>query len=150
MMVTNTVRVVSSPTEFVTAIPHKQPRWRPCRGSTSPDLAALGAVSHSCPAVALAAILACDYAERIFPLQFEPRDQFEQRQKKLQQIQALGLNAYPHEFRWTDTAAKLAAQFGATPGADLEANRREVRVAGRIVSLRLMGKAGFAHLQGAG
>ena len=83
-------------------------------------------------------------------MQFEPRDQFEQRQKKLQQIQALGLNAYPHEFRWTDTAAKLAAQFGATPGADLEANRREVRVAGRIVSLRLMGKAGFAHLQGAG
>ncbi len=106
--------------------------------------------SHSCPAVALAAILACDYAERIFPLQFEPRDQFEQRQKKLQQVQALGLKAYPHEFRWSDTVADLATQFGATPGADLEANRREVRIAGRIVSLRLMGKAGFAHLQGAG
>ncbi len=100
--------------------------------------------------MALAAILACDYAERIFPLQFEPRDQFEQRQKKLQQIQALGLKAYPHEFRWSDTVAELATQFGATPIADLEANRREVRVAGRIVSLRLMGKAGFAHLQGAG
>jgi len=100
--------------------------------------------------MALAAILACDYAERIFPLQFEPRDQFEQRQKKLQQIQALGLKAYPHEFRWSDTVAELATQFGATPSADLEANRREVRVAGRIVSLRLMGKAGFAHLQGAG
>src|SRR6266404_5778492 len=106
--------------------------------------------SHSCPAVALAAILACDYAERIFPLQFEPRDQFEQRQKKLQQVQALGLKAYPHEFRWSDTVADLATQFGATSGADLEANRREVRIAGRIVSLRLMGKAGFAHLQGAG
>ncbi len=100
--------------------------------------------------MALAAILACDYAERIFPLQFEPRDQFEQRQKKLQQIQALGLKAYPHEFRWSDTVAELATQFGATPSAELEANRREVRVAGRIVSLRLMGKAGFAHLQGAG
>src|SRR5712664_4381584 len=108
------------------------------------------AASHSCPAVALAAILACDYAERIFPLQFEPRDQFEQRQKKLQQVQALGLKAYPHEFRWSDTVADLATQFGATPGADLEANRREVRIAGRIVSCRLMGKAGFAHLQGSG
>jgi lysyl-tRNA synthetase class 2 len=104
----------------------------------------------SCPAVALAAILACDYGERIFPLQFEPRDQFEQRQKKLEQVQALGLKAYPHEFRWSDTVADLATQFGATPSADLEANRRELRVAGRIVSLRLMGKAGFAHLQGAG
>jgi len=83
-------------------------------------------------------------------LQFEPRDQFEQRQKKLQQIQALGLKAYPHEFRWSDTVADLATRFAATPVADLEANRREVRVAGRIVSLRLMGKAGFAHLQGAG
>ena len=83
-------------------------------------------------------------------MQFEPRDQFEQRQKKLEQIQALGLKAYPHEFRWTDTVGELAAQFGATASADLEANRREVRVAGRIVSLRLMGKAGFAHLQGGG
>jgi len=83
-------------------------------------------------------------------LQFEPRDQFEQRQKKLQQIQALGHDAYPREFRWTDTAAALVEQYGQTPGAELEANRREVRVAGRIVSLRLMGKAGFAHLQGSG
>ena len=83
-------------------------------------------------------------------MQFEPRDQFEQRQKKLQQIQALGHDAYPREFRWTDTAAALAEHYGQTPGAELEANKREVRVAGRIISLRLMGKAGFAHLQGAG
>ena len=83
-------------------------------------------------------------------MQFEPRDQFEQRQKKLQQIEALGHDAYPREFRWTDTAAALVDQYGQTPGAELEANKREVRVAGRIVSLRLMGKAGFAHLQGSG
>jgi len=83
-------------------------------------------------------------------LQFEPRDQFEQRQKKLQQIVALGHDAYPREFRWTDTAAALVEQYGQTPGAELEANKRGVRVAGRIVSLRLMGKAGFAHLQGSG
>jgi lysyl-tRNA synthetase class 2 len=106
--------------------------------------------SHSCPAPALAAILPCDSAERNFPLQFEPRDQFEQRQKKVEQIQALGLKAYPHEFRWTDTVTDLATQFAETASADLEANRRDTRVAGRIVSLRLMGKAGFAHLQGSG
>src|SRR5216684_1585052 len=106
--------------------------------------------SHSCPAVALAAILACDYAERIFPLQFEPRDQFEQRQKKLQQIQALGQEPYPREFRWTDTPAGLVEKYGETSGAELGTNKREVRVAGRIVSCRLMGKAGFAHLQGSG
>src|ERR1700687_5167787 len=89
-------------------------------------------------------------SERIFPLQFEPRDQFEQRQKKLEQIQALGHEPYPREFRWTDTPAELLEKYGGTSGPDLEANKREVRVAGRMVSYRLMGKMGFAHLQGAG
>jgi lysyl-tRNA synthetase class 2 len=41
-------------------------------------------------------------------------------------------------------------KYGAAPAADLEAKKVEVRVAGRIVSYRLMGKAGFAHLQGSG
>ncbi len=89
-------------------------------------------------------------AERISILEFEPRDQFEQRQKKLEQIQALGFDPFPREFRWTDSPAALVDKFSATPGPDLEANKREVRVAGRLVSYRLMGKAGFAHLQGAG
>ena len=83
-------------------------------------------------------------------MEFEPREQFQQRQKKLEQIQALGLRAYPHEFRWTDTIADLAAQFSETSAADLQAQQRDVRLAGRILSMRLMGKAGFAHLQGSG
>jgi lysyl-tRNA synthetase class 2 len=83
-------------------------------------------------------------------LQFEPRDQFEQRQKKLEQIQALGYQAFPHEFRWTHTAEAILAEFGEAPAADLEAKKPQVRVAGRIVSYRLMGKLGFAHLQNGG
>jgi lysyl-tRNA synthetase class 2 len=83
-------------------------------------------------------------------LQFEPQDQFVQRQKKLEQIQALGYEAFPREFRWTDTPGDLVAKLGDASAADLEANKRETRVAGRIVSFRLMGKAGFAHLQGSG
>ena len=83
-------------------------------------------------------------------MQFEPLDQFQQRQKKLEEIRALGYAAYPHEFRWTETPAALVEAFAETPAAELEAHRREVRVAGRIVSYRLMGKAGFAHIQGAG
>jgi lysyl-tRNA synthetase, class II len=103
-----------------------------------------------CPGTARAAILACVRSERNSRLQFEPHDQFEQRQKKLEQIRALGFDAYPREFRWTDTPAALAGKFSETPGPELEANKSEVRVAGRIVSYRLMGKAGFAHLQGSG
>ncbi|MGA2812161.1 MAG: lysine--tRNA ligase [Candidatus Acidiferrum sp.] len=83
-------------------------------------------------------------------MQFEPRDQFEQRQKKLEQIVALGHAAYPHEFRSTHTPAQVVADFAAVAAKDLEAAKVAVRVAGRIVSYRLMGKAGFAHLQGGG
>jgi lysyl-tRNA synthetase, class II len=83
-------------------------------------------------------------------LQFEPLDQFQQRQKKLEEIMALGYEPFPHEFRWTETPAALVEAFGETPAAKLESPRREVRVAGRLVSYRLMGKAGFAHIQGSG
>jgi len=83
-------------------------------------------------------------------LQFEPRDQFEQRQKKLEQIQALGYEPFPREFRWTDTPAALVDKYGEKLAADLEAEQHEIRAAGRLVSLRLMGKAGFAHIQGSG
>src|SRR6266446_3960817 len=89
-------------------------------------------------------------SERIFLLQFEPRDQFEQRHKKLEQIKALGHDPYPREFRWTDSPAGLVEKYAGTSGPELEANKREVRTAGRMVSYRLMGKAGFAHLQGSG
>jgi lysyl-tRNA synthetase class 2 len=83
-------------------------------------------------------------------LQFEPQDQFQQRQKKLEQIQALGYEAFPREFRWTDTPADLVSKYSEASSSDLETNRKETRVAGRLVSYRLMGKAGFAHLQGSG
>jgi lysyl-tRNA synthetase, class II len=83
-------------------------------------------------------------------LQFEPKDQFLQRQKKLEQIEALGYEAFPREFRWTDTPAELVSKYSAQSAAELEAEKKETRVAGRMVSYRLMGKAGFAHLQGTG
>ena len=83
-------------------------------------------------------------------MQFEPQDQFVQRQKKLEQIQALGHEPFPREFRWTDTPADLVASYSDSTAAELEANKKETRVAGRLVSYRLMGKAGFAHLQGSG
>jgi len=83
-------------------------------------------------------------------LHFEPQDQFKQREKKFEQIQALGYEAFPREFRWTDLPSDLIRRFSTTLAAELEANRKETRVAGRIVSYRLMGKAGFAHLQGSG
>ena len=83
-------------------------------------------------------------------MQFEPREQFEQRQKKLEQIVALGHDPFPREYRWTETAAGLVEKYGNKSAAELEADKHEVRVAGRLVSLRVMGKAAFAHIQGSG
>ncbi len=83
-------------------------------------------------------------------MQFEPRDQFEQRQKKLEQIQVLGYEPFPSEFRWTETPAVLVEKYGDKLAAELEADKHEIRTAGRLVSVRLMGRAGFAHVQGSG
>src|SRR5271155_5558286 len=105
--------------------------------------------ADGCPKQGATAILA-SISPKGSALQFEPRDQFEQRQKKLEQIQALGYEPFPREFRWTDTPAALVEKYGEMSAAELEADKHEVRVAGRLVSLRLMGKAGFAHLQGSG
>jgi lysyl-tRNA synthetase class 2 len=83
-------------------------------------------------------------------VQFEPKDQFEQRQQKLQKLVEAGHTAYPHEFRWTAGPAELAAKYSQSTAVELEASKVEATIAGRIVSFRLMGKAGFAHLQGGG
>jgi lysyl-tRNA synthetase class 2 len=72
------------------------------------------------------------------------------RREKLAHIEALGQPAYPHEYRFTHSVPEILATWGSREGAELEAQRTEVRVAGRIMAIRLMGKAGFAHLQQAG
>ncbi|HVB99707.1 MAG TPA: amino acid--tRNA ligase-related protein, partial [Candidatus Dormibacteraeota bacterium] len=81
---------------------------------------------------------------------FEPLDQYLQRQKKLGEIRALGEDPYPHRFTWTHTIDQVGRTFGARSAAELEAEPVTVRLAGRMVSIRLHGKAGFAHLGGQG
>ncbi len=83
-------------------------------------------------------------------MEFEPRDQFDQRLKKLEEIEKLGQERYPREFRWSERPGELVQKYGGLTAEELAADKKETRVAGRIVSYRLMGKAGFAHLQGSG
>src|SRR5271156_5575410 len=89
------------------------------------------------------------FAEGRF-LEFEPLDQFQQRQRKLKELEALGHPAYPNRFSWTHTPRQIVEQFGDRDTAQLAAERVEVRVAGRTVALRPHGKAGFAHIAGDG
>ena len=81
---------------------------------------------------------------------FEPLEQYLQRQRKLAEIEALGYEAYPHRFDPTATPAEITARYADADAADLEARKPSVRVAGRVMTMRLHGKAGFAHILGDG
>jgi lysyl-tRNA synthetase class 2 len=69
------------------------------------------------------------------------------RLEKLKQIEALGQRAYPTKYPFTETIPEIIGEYSAKTGEELEASPVNVRVAGRIMAIRLMGKAGFAHLQ---
>ncbi|HTF42358.1 MAG TPA: OB-fold nucleic acid binding domain-containing protein, partial [Terriglobales bacterium] len=69
------------------------------------------------------------------------------RREKLKQIAALGQQVYPTKYDLTHTASAILSEYNDKSAEQLENPRVNVRVAGRIMAIRLMGKAGFAHLQ---
>ena len=75
---------------------------------------------------------------------------YELRRDKLKQIEALGQPTYRTKYEFTHTVPQILADYSAKTHDELEANRISVRVAGRILAIRLMGKAGFAHIQQGG
>jgi lysyl-tRNA synthetase, class II len=82
----------------------------------------------------------------VFESDFE-RNLFALRQEKLKQIEALGQPAYPNSFSATHSIADIRAAYDSATTEQLEADRVTVSVAGRIMAIRLQGKAGFAQLQ---
>ncbi len=81
----------------------------------------------------------------MFDSEFE-QDLFKLRREKLQEIEKLGQAAYPNQFPFTRTIPEVREKWDSATGEELEANRTTVAVAGRIIAIRLMGKAGFATL----
>src|SRR5712671_1095563 len=75
---------------------------------------------------------------------------YQLRQQKLRDIEALGQQAYPHNFGFTHTVPQVLGEYSEKTAEQLENPRVSVKVAGRIISIRLQGKAGFAHLQQGG
>ena len=69
------------------------------------------------------------------------------RREKLKQIEALGQATYRSKYEFTHTVEQILADYLPKTAEELEQARVNVRVAGRIMAIRLMGKAGFAHLQ---
>jgi lysyl-tRNA synthetase class 2 len=72
---------------------------------------------------------------------------YELRRQKLKQIEALGQAAYRNKYEFTHTIPQILAEYSDKTAEQLENPRVNLRVAGRIMAIRLMGKAGFGHLQ---
>ncbi|MBS1822023.1 MAG: lysine--tRNA ligase [Acidobacteria bacterium] len=97
-----------------------------------------------------------------FESEFEQK-LYQQRQDKLKEIAALGHATYPNSFissaaGWTEFEGTLIPwlkkQYDSpespVTGEQLEADHKQVAIAGRIMAIRLQGKAGFAQLQQGG
>jgi lysyl-tRNA synthetase, class II len=72
---------------------------------------------------------------------------YERRREKLRQIEALGQATYRSKYDFTQTIPEILAEHSEKTADQLESSRINVRAAGRIMAIRLMGKAGFCHLQ---
>jgi lysyl-tRNA synthetase class 2 len=72
----------------------------------------------------------------------ESSEQVEVRRKKLVRLKEAGLAVYPNDFRPTCTTAEaIALDDGVIRG------QQEIKLAGRIMGIRKMGKASFFHIQ---
>jgi len=72
---------------------------------------------------------------------------YQLRREKLKQIEALGQQVYPTKYDFTHVIAAILTGYTDKSAEQLENPRVNVQIAGRIMAIRLMGKAGFAHLQ---
>jgi lysyl-tRNA synthetase, class II len=88
----------------------------------------------------------------------QDNDQIQQRRRHLEEIAAMGHAPYTNRFDRSHTVSQLVEKYRDQAGKKEEAELSpinialkaaeggEVRIAGRIMTMRLMGKAAFAHL----
>lgn len=80
----------------------------------------------------------------------EAADLILQRRKKLQSISELGFELYPRKYDFTHTISQILGTYTSFSAEQLSAEKVQVRVAGRVMTVRPHGKAGFAHLAAGG
>jgi lysyl-tRNA synthetase class 2 len=76
----------------------------------------------------------------------DSQDLIAQRKAKLAALRETAI-AYPADFRRSSVASELHAHYGDKPSDFFDQQPIRVRVAGRMMSRRIMGKASFCHLQ---
>jgi lysyl-tRNA synthetase, class II len=76
----------------------------------------------------------------------DENEQIAQRRAKLAKLREEGI-AFPNDFRRNCTAALLHAQYGTEANETLEIRNVRAKIAGRMMTRRIMGKAAFVDLQ---
>lgn len=84
--------------------------------------------------------------ENANPEQIDIQGEMAQRKAKLDALRQQG-NAFPNDFRRDSVATELHSTYDSEEGEALKAKGIRVKVAGRMMTRRIMGKASFATLQ---
>lgn len=83
--------------------------------------------------------------------EYQGHEEFQNRTRKLAELKSLGIEPFPHKYTPTHTAEELIKKYPeGSIGHSEEAmagKTPQVRIAGRLVLFRSMGKNTFAHLQ---
>ncbi len=71
------------------------------------------------------------------------------RHEKLEKLRQEG-NAFPNDFRRDHISSQIHEKYDALDNETLEAEKHQVKIAGRLVARRIMGKASFGSIQDMG
>jgi len=71
---------------------------------------------------------------------------FEQRAARVRDIEALGYLPFGKRFDFTCTIPDILAEYSDRPAEEIIPDQTRMRIAGRIQTVRRMGKAGFMHI----
>ncbi len=74
-------------------------------------------------------------------------DQEEARYAKLEKYRELGVDPYGSRYEFNALAEEIKEKYGSLSNEELLEQNIEVKVAGRLMAIRRMGKASFVHLQ---
>ncbi|MGX4667724.1 lysine--tRNA ligase [Cerasibacillus sp. JNUCC 74] len=77
----------------------------------------------------------------------ELNEHMQVRREKLEQLQSQGIDPFGGKFARTHVASELKDLYDRYTKEELEGKEEEVTIAGRIMTKRGKGKAGFAHIQ---
>jgi len=88
-----------------------------------------------------------EHTEATRPAETELSELLRIRRNKLDQLRELGFDPFGTKFERTHHASDILAAYGEMSNEELEPREIVVRLAGRLMQKRSMGKAAFAHLQ---